>query len=138
MLNKLLTLAPKSAPIVVLDPTEDIVNPNPIEHMHLNRDLRMNHGLYESMRFAAMRNGAGIIVYEEITRYSKMDIISAFGRKDGPSVLTTAHSGTMDQTQRLLDGLIGFREGAMGGSVACMQMSRDEQGRRHISHIAMV
>jgi type IV secretory pathway ATPase VirB11/archaellum biosynthesis ATPase len=137
-LGRLLTFAPKRVPIALLEETPELTNPNPIEGLVLNvAKLReLGSPAYEIMRRAAIRNGAGILVYGEISTGNAEDFAAAVADPEGPTVLSTIHASSPDDAVRALrDRLRSRRLPFDLPSVAILQMRRDLSGHRSISEL---
>jgi len=139
LVNKILTLVPKSVPIVVLDEHGELVNPNPIPDLTIDMNTVRRTGCegYEISRRAAIRNDAGLLVYGEISTRNAVDVLKAMRDPEGPGILTCIHASNSDDANRVFSERLGNGNAYLdlNGSVACIQMIRDPLGIRRISEV---
>lgn len=141
LLRRLIDLVPGHAPIALLQESGELVNPNPVEGLVVESETlrRGGYDAYVVSREAAKRNGAGVLVYDEITIKSAVDVFYAIQDPKGPTVLTTLHASSPEEARVVFGQLIGSMR---GGSLwlpdlACIQMRRDPQGRRVVSEVVV-
>ena len=141
MLRNLLSYAPLSAPVVVLEESPEIPNHNPIEHLEINTEMlaRYPETAYPLARSAAIRNGAGILVYGEISLHNSKDVTDALCDEQGPTVLATMHAQSPAEANLILPTRLGTRTPPLDmGSVAIMHMQRIRTGERVISDLVVM
>lgn len=139
LLRRLIDLVPAHAPIALLQEMGELVNPNPVQGLVVEDETlrRLGYEAYVLSREAAKRNGAGVLVYDEISTRNAVDAFYAFQDPRGPTVLTTIHASSPDQARVVFGERIGSRSiGALYvPDVVCIQMRRDLQGKRVVSEI---
>jgi len=141
LLRRLIDLVPEHAPIALLQESGELVNPNPVQGLVVEDETlrRLGYEAYVLSREAAKKNGAGVLVYDEITTRNGVDAFYAIQDPKGPTVLTTLHASSPQEARHVFADRIGsgLRGALWLPDVICIQMRRDLQGKRVVSEVVI-
>lgn len=135
LMMRLLQSVPERSPIAVLENYPEMRNPAPGRATMMPLGLRAAHDEWVSAYRSAVEDGAGTIVFGEVSTSNAGAVLEAIRTPHGPTILSCVHAVTPKEAARVMfDRTEGDAIRPEDG-VMCVQMMRDMTGRRSITEV---
>lgn len=138
LLSRLLQSVPERSPITVLESYPEMRNPSPGRATMIPIGLHARHEEWTSAHRRAMADGAGTVVFGEISISNGRAVLDAIRTPHGPTILSCIHATSPKEAARVMFERTEGEAIRPGDSVMCVQMTRDMTGRRCITEVTLL
>lgn len=138
LLSRLLQSAPERSPIAVLESYPEMQNPAPGRATMMPIGLHAGHEEWTSAHRRAMEEGAGTVVFGEISTSNGRAVLDAIRMPHGPTILSCIHATSPKEAARVMFVRTKGEMIRPDDSVMCVQVTRDMTGRRCITDVTLL